>query len=243
MAAPPRRALAWVGLRDPLPDPVQALREPNGLLAAGADLSATRLLEAYRHGIFPWYTEGQPVLWWSPDPRMVLYLDEFNASRSLRQTMRRARRDGRWRLSLDACFERTMRECAMPREGRQGTWITPDIAAAYGELHRIGAAHSVEVWEHDRLVGGLYGVSIGRMFFGESMFTRVPDASKAALAALVRLLRGNGFRVIDCQQDTAHLASLGARAIDREQFLQIVSLMTSMPAPDWPGLTVSLPEA
>ncbi|ODS97431.1 MAG: leucyl/phenylalanyl-tRNA--protein transferase [Lautropia sp. SCN 69-89] len=243
MAAPPRRALAWVGLGNPLPDPAQALREPNGLLAAGADLSATRLLEAYRHGIFPWYTEGQPVLWWSPDPRMVLYLDEFNASRSLRQTMRRARRDGRWRLSLDACFERTMRECAMPREGRQGTWITPDIVAAYGELHRIGAAHSVEVWEHDRLVGGLYGVSIGRMFFGESMFTRVPDASKAALAALVRLLRGNGFRVIDCQQDTRHLASLGARVISRASFLRQLAELVGQPGPDWQALSIELPDA
>ena len=243
MAAPPRRALAWVGLRDPLPDPVQALREPNGLLAAGADLSATRLLEAYRHGIFPWYTEGQPVLWWSPDPRMVLYLDEFKASRSLLQTVRRVRRNGRWRITLDACFERVMRECAMPREDQEGTWITPDIVAAYGELHRLGAAHSVEVWEGERLVGGLYGVSLGRMFFGESMFTRVPDASKVALAALVQLLRDSGFRVIDCQQDTRHLASLGARVIPRASFLQQVAELVRQPAPDWQALSIELPDA
>ncbi len=243
MAAPPRRALAWVGWRDPLPDPAQALREPNGLLAAGADLSAARLLEAYRHGIFPWYTQGEPVLWWSPDPRMVLYLDEFKASRSLRQTMRRARRDGHWRLSLDACFERTMRECALPREGRRGTWITPDIVAAYAELHRAGAAHSVEVWNDERLVGGLYGVSIGRMFFGESMFTRVPDASKLALAALVRLLRSSGFRMIDCQQDTRHLASLGARVIPRASFLQQVAELVRQPAPDWQASSIELPDA
>ncbi len=243
MAAPPRRALAWVGWRDPLPDAAQALREPNGLLAAGADLSAARLLEAYRHGIFPWYTQGEPVLWWSPDPRMVLYLDEFKASRSLRQTMRRARRDGHWRLSLDACFERTMHECALPREGRRGTWITPDIVAAYAELHLAGAAHSVEVWNDERLVGGLYGVSIGRMFFGESMFTRVPDASKLALAALVRLLRSNGFRMIDCQQDTRHLASLGARVIPRASFLQQVAELVRQPAPDWQALSIELPDA
>ncbi len=243
MAAPPRRALAWVGGHDALPDPAQALREPNGLLAAGADLSAARLLEAYRNGIFPWYAEGQPVLWWSPDPRMVLYLDEFKASRSLRKTMRRVRRDGRWRLSVDACFERTMRECALPHEGRPATWITPDILAAYVELHHIGAAHSVEAWEGERLVGGLYGVSIGRMFFGESMFTRVPDASKLALAALVRLLRRNGFRVIDCQQDTRHLASLGARPIPRASFLRQVAELVQQPGPEWQASSIELPDA
>lgn len=243
MTRTPRRTLIWVGPGDPLPDPSQAWVAPNGLLAASAQLSAERLFEAYRHGIFPWYTDGQPVLWWSPDPRMVLYLDEFKASRSLRQTMRRARRDGHWRLSLDACFERTMRECALPREGRRGTWITPDIVAAYAGLHRAGAAHSVEVWNDERLVGGLYGVSIGRMFFGESMFTRVPDASKLALAALVRLLRSSGFRMIDCQQDTRHLASLGARVIPRASFLQQVAELVRQPAPDWQASSIELPDA
>lgn len=243
MAAPSPRTLTWIGPNDPLPDPSRALREPNGLLAAGADLSAARLLEAYRHGVYPWYTEGQPVLWWSPDPRMVLHLDEFRVSRSLRQTMRRARRERRWRLSLDACFERTLRECAQPRDGRRGTWITPGIAAAYGDLHRIGAAHSVEVWQDDRLAGGLYGVSIGRMFFGESMFTRVPDASKVALAALVQLLRDNGFRVIDCQQDTRHLASLGARVIPRASFLRQLAELVRQPGPDWRASCIELPDA
>lgn len=243
MAGSPRRRLAWVGAGEPLPDPARAWADPNGLLAAGADLSAARLLEAYRHGIFPWYTEGQPVLWWSPDPRMVLYLDEFKASRSLLQSVRRTRRNGRWRITLDACFERVMRECAMPREDQDGTWITREIAAAYGDLHRMGAAHSVEVWDGERLDGGLYGVSIGRMFFGESMFTRVPDASKVALFALVRLLRVHGFRVIDCQQNTRHLASLGAREISRAAFLQQVAELVRQPGPDWRALSIELPDA
>jgi leucyl/phenylalanyl-tRNA--protein transferase len=243
MAGSPRRTLAWVGAGEPLPDPARAWADPNGLLAAGADLSAARLLEAYRHGIFPWYTEGQPVLWWSPDPRMVLYLDEFKASRSLLQTVRRVRRNGRWRITLDACFERVMRECAMPREDQDGTWITREIAAAYGDLHRMGAAHSVEVWDGERLDGGLYGVSIGRMFFGESMFTRVPDASKVALFALARLLRVHGFRVIDCQQNTRHLASLGAREISRAAFLQQVAELVRQPGPDWRALSIELPDA
>lgn len=235
--------IPWIQPGEPLPDPERALREPNGLLAAGRDLGVARLTEAYRRGIFPWYSEGQPVLWWSPAPRMVLFVDEFVVSRSLRKTLRRLAREGRWRVTLDRAFERVMGECAGPRPGQDGTWITARMREAYAAMHRAGLAHSVEVWEGDALVGGLYGVSIGRMFFGESMFARRTDASKVALAALVRLLQRAGFRVIDCQQDTAHLASLGAREIDRKQFLQIVSLMTSMPAPDWPGLTVSLPEA
>ncbi|MCL4185019.1 MAG: leucyl/phenylalanyl-tRNA--protein transferase [Burkholderiaceae bacterium] len=235
--------LTWIGPDDPLPDPSQAWTDPNGLLAAGADLSATRLLEAYRKGIFPWYTEAQPVLWWSPDPRMVLHLDELRISRSLARTLRRARRDARWRITLDACFERVMRECSMPRAGQDGTWITRDMATAYGTLHRAGAAHSVEVWEGERLVGGLYGVAIGRMFYGESMFTRVPDASKAALCALVRLLRGHGFRVIDCQQNTRHLASFGAREIARASFLEQVAELVRQPGPDWRALRIELPDA
>ncbi len=235
--------IAWVDPDQPLPPPQRALREPNGLLAAGRDLSARRLLEAYRHGIFPWYTQGQPVLWWCPDPRMVLFLDEFKVSRSLGKTLRRMRADPAWRVTLDGAFERVMRACAEPREGQDGTWITPAILAAYTALHRQGAAHSVEVWRNGELAGGLYGVAIGRMFFGESMFTRVPDASKAALSALVALLRGAGFRVIDCQQNTGHLASLGAREIDRARFLQLVSELTGQPAPEWAGLHIELPDA
>ena len=243
MAGPPRRALPWVGPKDRLPDPSGAWAEPNGLLAAGADLSAARLLEAYGLGIFPWYTEGQPVLWWSPAPRMVLHLDEFRVSRSLAKKVRSMQREGRWRVTLDACFERVMRECAMPRPDEAGTWITREIAAAYGDLHRIGAAHSVEVWDGERLEGGLYGVSIGCMFFGESMFTRTPDASKVALFALVQLLRRLGFRVIDCQQNTRHLASLGAREIPRVSFLQQVAELTRQPGPDWRATSIDLPDA
>jgi leucyl/phenylalanyl-tRNA--protein transferase len=243
MTRQPRRVLAWIGPDDPLPDPSRAWSDPNGLLAASADLSAARLLEAYRKGIFPWYTEAQPVLWWSPDPRMVLPLDEMRVSRSLARTLRRARRDARWRITLDACFERVMRECALPRDGQDGTWITRDMTTAYGALHRMGAAHSVEVWEGERLAGGLYGVSIGRMFYGESMFTRVPDASKAALCALVQLLRGHGFRVIDCQQNTRHLASFGAREIARASFLEQVAEFVRQPGPDWRALRIELPDA
>ncbi len=235
--------IPWVEPGEPLPDPVLALREPNGLLAAGRDLGARRLRDAYHRGIFPWYSQGQPVLWWSPDPRMALFLNEFALSRSLTKTIRKLRREGQWRLSLDHAFERVMRECASTRPGQEGTWITAEIRRAYVELHREGLAHSVEVWSDDTLIGGLYGVSIGRMFFGESMFARRTDASKVALAALVHTLVDAGFRVIDCQQNTAHLASLGAREIAREDFLQIVSVMTSMTAPDWGSMKIALPDA
>lgn len=219
------------------------MREPNGLLAAGRDLDARRLLEAYRQGVFPWYEEGQPVLWWSPDPRMVLYLDELRITRSFAKVLRRIAREQRWRLTLDRCFERVMRECAAPRGGQPGTWITGDIVAAYSELHRSGRAHSVEVWEGDTLQGGLYGVSIGRMFFGESMFSRVPEASKYALASLAATIRKAGFTVIDCQQNTRHLASFGAREIGRATFLRTVSERCALPAPDWSCMTPEVPDA
>ena len=235
--------ICWVEPGEALPDPSRALRDPNGLLAAGRDLGPERLVEAYRRGIFPWYSEGQPVLWWSPSPRMVLPLDEFVISRSLTKTLRRLRREQRWQLALDTAFERVMRECAAPRPGQDGTWISEELLRAYVGLHRAGLAHSVEVWCEGELIGGLYGVSIGRMFFGESMFARRSDASKVALAALVRALKGAGFRVIDCQQNTRHLASLGAREISRGRFLQDVATMTSMPAPDWRCMQVALPDA
>jgi len=243
MIRPLQRRLAWVGPGDPLPDPSRAWREPNGLLAAGADLSAQRLLAAYRRGIFPWYSDGQPVMWWSPDPRMVLYLDEFKPSRSLAKVVRRARRAAHWRVTLDTCFERVLQACAMPRAGQDGTWITADIAAAYGALHRQGAAHSVELWQDGQLAGGLYGVSIGRMFFGESMFAHVSDASKVALWSLVELLREHEFSVLDCQQNTAHLASLGAREISRVSFLQQVAELAVQPGPHWRELDIELPHA
>ncbi len=243
MARQPQRVLAWLGQHDPLPDPATAWTDPNGLLAASTGLTVERLLEAYRHGIFPWYSEGQPVLWWSPDPRMVLHLDEVTPTRSMRKTLRAARRDARWRITLDVCFERVMRACAAPRDGQDGTWITDEMVAAYVALHRLGAAHSVEVWTDDRLVGGLYGVSLGRMFYGESMFAREPDASKAALLSLVSLLRDHGFSVIDCQQSTRHLASLGAREVSRVLFLERVGDLVRQPGPDWRAMSIDLPNA
>jgi leucyl/phenylalanyl-tRNA--protein transferase len=234
--------LTWVDPGRPLPPPSKALSDPNGLLAAGRDLSPQRLLEAYRHGIFPWYSAGQPVLWWSPDPRMVLFIDEFKLSRSLVKTLRRVRREGRWTIELDRDFEATMLACAEPRPDQDGTWITPLVRAAYVGLHRQGYAHSVEVREDGALVGGLYGVSIGRMFFGESMFTRRPDASKCALATLVGALRERGFSVIDCQQATSHLASLGAREIARDAFLDQVATLAAQPPPDWSAMRLEFPD-
>lgn len=235
--------LRWIAPGQPLPSPEFALDEPNGLLAAGRDLSAARLLEAYPKGIFPWYSDGQPVLWWSPDPRMVLYIDEFEPSRSLAKTLRKLRRgDLPWTVTLDTGFERVMRECAAPRPGQDGTWITERIIETYRALHARGHAHSIETWDGERLIGGLYGVSIGRMFYGESMFARMTDASKVAFAALVHLLRRLEFRVIDCQQNTGHLASLGAREIDRRTFLQQVSQACRLPAPDWSTARVEWPD-
>lgn len=235
--------LTWIEPDEPLPPLARALSLPNGLLAAGRDLSPHRLIEAYRRGIFPWFSKGQPVLWWSPDPRMVLALADFRVTRSFGKTLRRLRQEGRWTLRLDTAFERVMRECAAPRPGQDGTWITDEIRQAYVGLHRMGLAHSVETWCDGVLIGGLYGVSLGRMFFGESMFAREADASKVALAGLVRLLQGCGFRMIDCQQDTSHLASLGARPIDRASFLSQVGELAAMPPPDWSSLTIELPDA
>lgn len=192
----------------------RALRDPDGLLAVGGDLRVPRLIDAYRHGIFPWYAEGQPILWWSPDPRMVLFANEFVASRSLRRRVN-ARH---YEVRVDTAFGEVIRACAGPREGQSGTWITAAMIDAYGELHAAGYAHSVEAWREDSLVGGLYGVALGRVFFGESMFTRAPDASKVALAHLVTLAKAQGVPMIDCQQQTAHLASLGARSIARTEF-------------------------
>ncbi len=199
----------------PFPPVGRALREPNGLLAAGGDLSPERLLEAYRHGIFPWFNEDDPILWWSPDPRMVLFPQELKVSRSLRKTLRA----GRYEVRADTAFEQVMHACAAPRNGQHGTWIHPEMIAAYTELHHMGYAHSIEVWMNGELAGGLYGMSIGRMFFGESMFSRRSDASKIALAHLcAQLVRWN-FGMIDCQMNTRHLASLGAREISRNEFV------------------------
>jgi leucyl/phenylalanyl-tRNA--protein transferase len=227
--------IPWLSSGAPFPPATTALKRPNGLLAASSpsDLTAARLVQAYRAGIFPWYSEGEPALWWSPDPRMVLFVDEFRASRSLRKALRAAAGSTELDLRADGAFEAVMRACAAPRPGQDGTWISEAIVAGYGALARQGLAHSIELWRGDELVGGAYGVSLGRMFFGESMFSRQPDASKIALATLVALLRREGVAMIDCQQSTAHLASLGAREIARARFLERVTETVQMAPIDW----------
>jgi leucyl/phenylalanyl-tRNA--protein transferase len=212
------------------PPVTHALRSPNGLLAAGGDLSAARLLEAYRHGIFPWFSEGEPILWWSPDPRMVLVPREFKVSHSLRKTLR----NGRYEVRVDSAFEQVMQACAAPRNGMHGTWIHEEMIAAYCELHSMGYAHSVETWMGNELVGGLYGIAIGRMFYGESMFSRRTDASKIALAHLAAQLDRWNFGMIDCQMNTPHLASLGAREIPRKEFIaRLRDLINYPPVNAW----------
>jgi len=212
--------IPWLEAHTPFPDVSEALTtDAPGLLAAGADLSPQRLLLAYRHGIFPWFSEGQPILWWSTDPRMVLMTDQFRISDSLKKTLRKVQRDPRYEVRFDSAFEQVMRACAAPRRDGPGTWISEDIIKGYSGLHKLGYAHSSELWLDGQLVGGAYGVCIGRMFYGESMFARVSDGSKIALAWLVHFLRQHGVAMIDCQQETGHLASLGAAPIPRAQFL------------------------
>lgn len=217
--------IPWLDSNDPFPPVHRALREPNGLLAAGGALTVSRLLDAYRHGIFPWYSEGEPILWWSPDPRMVLEPSAMAISRSLRKRLRR--RD--FEVRSDTCFPEVMRACAQLRADEAGTWITGEMLRAYCDLHREGYAHSVEAWCDGRLAGGLYGVAIGRMFFGESMFSRQSDTSKIALAHLTRQLERWGFGLIDCQMTTAHLASLGAHEIERRDFMRALRELINYP--------------
>lgn len=208
--------LPWLTGNTPFPPLSAALAEPNGLLAAGGDLSPERILDAYRQGIFPWYSPGEPILWWSPAPRMVLFPAEFKVSRSLGKTLAR----GDYEVRLDSDFAAVIGACAhTPRAGQQGTWISTEMQATYGRLHELGYAHSVETWASGELIGGLYGIALGRMFYGESMFSWRTNASKIALAHLVRFLEQKGFGMIDCQMHTPHLASLGARPIPREQFI------------------------
>ena len=210
--------IAWLAPGDPpdsFPPVERALRDPDGLLAAGGDLSCERLVYAYSRGIFPWYSPGQPVLWWSPDPREVLIPQEFHVSRSLA----RALRTRGFEYQVDRDFEAVISACAAPRSSSPGTWITDEMHAAYLELHRRGIAHSGEIWRAGRLVGGVYGVRLGRVFFGESMFSRERDASKAALAGLVRQCLHDGTELIDCQLPSEHLRSLGSRPLPRSQFL------------------------
>ena len=211
------KTITWLSPQDApewFPPLEQALEEPCGLLAAGGDLSPERLIAAYRRGIFPWYSPGQPVLWWSPDPRAVLFPEEFHCTRSLAKTLR----NGGFSYSMDGDFAAVIDGCAAPRAASPGTWITSDMRAAYLELHRLEHAHSIEIRRDGALVGGLYGVRLGGVFFGESMFSRERDASKAALAHLVALCRRNSLAVIDCQLPSRHLTTLGSRTIPRSQF-------------------------
>ena len=200
-----------------------ALSEPNGLLAVGGDLSPQRLLEAYSRGIFPWFNEDDPILWWSPDPRMVLFPNELKISRSLRKTLKK----DHYQIRTDCSFTQVMHACAAPRKGQAGTWIHPQMVAAYTILHEMGLAHSIETWMDGVLVGGLYGVSLGKVFFGESMFSLVPDASKIAFVHLVKQLQCWEYGLIDCQVKTGHLASLGAREISRVEFGQKLNTLIS----------------
>ncbi|RPI62090.1 MAG: leucyl/phenylalanyl-tRNA--protein transferase [Lysobacterales bacterium] len=222
------RSLCWLSRyahADAFPPVAEALTEPNGLLAAGGDLSPERLLAAYKQGIFPWYQEGQPILWWSPDPRAVLVPDNLKVSRSLRRSLAKRR----FEFRVDTEFDRVVAACAEPRHYGGGTWITAEMAEAYGRLHRMGWAHSLETWQDGRLVGGLYGVAIGHVFFGESMFTRVTDASKVALVHAVDLLRSRETEIIDCQVASAHTRSLGAVDMPRAEFLALIAELCAKP--------------
>lgn len=221
------KTITWLSPKDApewFPPPEQALDEPAGLLAAGGDLSPARLLAAYRRGIFPWYSPGQPVLWWSPDPRTVLFPEEFRLSRSLAKTLR----NGGFSVAADQDFAAVIDGCSAPRLHSLGTWITPEMRDAYLELHRRGHAHSIEARLDGELVGGLYGVRLGGVFFGESMFSRARDASKVALAHLVAVCRRNSIAVIDCQLASRHLESLGARSIPRLQFQALLEEWVSL---------------
>jgi leucyl/phenylalanyl-tRNA--protein transferase len=221
-------AIRWLAPGDDFesfPSPEKALDEPNGLLAAGGDLRPQRLLAAYRGGIFPWYERGQPILWWSPDPRAVLWPDAVRVSRSLRRKIAK----GELRITADTAFPEVIQACAAPRSYGSATWITRDMAAAYIELHRLGWAHSFEAWRNDALVGGLYGVAIGHVFFGESMFSREDDASKTAFVNAIRYLKVRSFELVDCQVGSAHMTSLGATEVPRRRFLELLVSLCDAP--------------
>lgn len=226
------RTITWLDETTPsFPDVAQALKEPNGLLAAGGNLSVATLLTAYRHGIFPWFNPGEPILWWCPDPRMVVYPDQMHVSRSLARVLKR----GHFQVSCDRAFKQTIAACAEPRFYTTDTWISRDMIAAYQELHRLGHAHSIEVWRADQLVGGLYGVAIGQVFFGESMFSRENNASKVAFAWLCQNLHRWGFQLIDCQVHSPHLESLGGLMISRNRFAGLLNryCQTSPSSANW----------
>ena len=233
----PQHPLPWLSAGEPFP-PLALAWGPSdpapGLLAAGGALDVSTLVAAYSQGIFPWFSDGQPILWWSPNPRMVLQTSQFKLHRSLRQSIARFRANAACEIRLDSAFTEVITACAhAPREGQNGTWIVPDMVEAYCALHRAGHAHSVETWVAGQLVGGLYCINLGGMVFGESMFARATDASKIALAALVAFCRAHGISLIDCQQNTRHLASLGAAEITREQFCQHLPPAIALSAPQW----------
>ena len=219
--------IPWLTSESRFPPLHTALTAPNGLLAVGGDLSPQRLIEAYRSGIFPWFNSGEPVLWWSPDPRMVLFPSKIRISKSLRKVLKK----GGYEVRLDTAFRQVIEACAAPRLQQTGTWIHDEVVSAYSILHEMGMAHSVEIWIGGELAGGLYGVAQGQVFFGESMFSRVPNASKIALVHLAGQLERWGFGMIDCQMKTAHLASLGAVEIAREEFSQRLKELVNYPAP------------
>lgn len=225
--------IPWLDGAPDFPPLQQALAQPNGLLAAGGGLDPPWLLAAYRQGIFPWFNPGEPILWWSPDPRLVLLPDELRISRSLRKTLRRRHFD----IRVDSAFSAVIEACAAPRAPGLGTWISAEMRDAYQAMHELGYAHSVETWRDDRLVGGLYGMALGRVFFGESMFSIDSDASKVALVHLVRFLRTRGYVMIDCQMKTAHLMSMGAREIARQLFREVLDqhVCTLQPVHQWPA--------
>jgi len=231
--------LRWIEEGQELPKPDQAwgpYSPAPGLIAASGDLSAKRLVESYSQGIFPWYSNDQPVLWWSPDPRMVLQPKNFRFHRSLRQALKRAQLHPGFSLCFDKDFHQVIERCSQaPRTGQSGTWIVPDMVNAYHDLHKLGLAHSAELWLNGSLVAGLYFVALGQAVFGESMFTTVTDGSKMALALMVSVCLQHGIKAIDCQQNTAHLASLGAAEMPRAEFLAQVQQARHMPSVDWAG--------
>ena len=236
--------LRWIEAGQALPLPEQAWG-PNspapGLVAASGDLSATRLVESYSQGIFPWYSQGQPILWWSPDPRMVLEPKNFRFHRSMRQTLKRAQDEPSFRLSFDRDFHQVIERCSQaPRTGQNGTWIVPEMVKAYQDLHKLGLAHSAELWMADQLVAGLYFVALGQAVFGESMFTTVTNGSKLTLALLVSVCLQHGIAAIDCQQNTPHLASLGAQEMPRADFLTLIQQARLKPPVDWAQQTLYL---
>jgi len=219
--------LPYLNSDTPFPKVDDALVEPNGLLAAGADLSSNRLMRAYEKGIFPWYSPGEPILWWSPDPRAVFFVDNFKVKKGVKKTLK----NKELTVTLNKDFKRVISECAAPRGDDNGTWITKEMLLAYASLHQHGHAHSVEVWQDDQLVGGIYGVATGKVFCGESMFSRISEGSKIALTCLIYYLKENGFKLVDCQIENPHLSKLGSSLISRDLYLELLHKGQSFSAP------------